>query len=143
MSDAVLMSLRPRFADAILDGWKTVELRRRRPSFSTGCAVLVYASAPAQQVLGWFQVAGVEAGSPTDLWRRFGREMAITKRELEEYLEGRELGYAIEIAQATRIKPRSLPLRAPQSWQYLHSTKTAHRALIRATSPPGLVHSTA
>jgi hypothetical protein len=33
MTPGVLMSIHPQYADAILAGTKTVELRRRRPSF--------------------------------------------------------------------------------------------------------------
>ena len=51
-ADGVLMSIRPQYAEAILSGEKTVELRRRRPSFSAGTTVLIYSSAPLQTRAG-------------------------------------------------------------------------------------------
>ena len=48
----VLMSIRPIYAEAIFDGIKTVELRRRRPSFVDGTRELVYLSSPQSEAPG-------------------------------------------------------------------------------------------
>jgi predicted transcriptional regulator len=48
----LLLSLRPRFADAILAGAKTVELRRRPINARPGTAILLYASRPMMAIVG-------------------------------------------------------------------------------------------
>ena len=42
----LLLSLRPRFADAILTGAKTIEVRRRPVNASAGTPISLYASSP-------------------------------------------------------------------------------------------------
>ncbi|SFO06949.1 ASCH domain-containing protein [Amycolatopsis rubida] len=58
------MSLRPRFAEAILDGTKTIELRRTRVSAPPGTKLVLYASAPTMAVVGIATLIGIEIASP-------------------------------------------------------------------------------
>ena len=68
---ALVLSLRPRFADSILDGRKSVELRRQRVSPSLGTPVLLYASAPVMAVVGTARVAEVHVDEPDCMWHQF------------------------------------------------------------------------
>jgi hypothetical protein len=71
----LLLSLRPQFADAILSGTKTVELRRRPINAQSGTPILLYASRPTmairasrskhQFVTYNDHVAGVQVAPPT------------------------------------------------------------------------------
>lgn len=118
-----LLSIHPRFADAILSGDKRVEFRRRAPSTLTH--VIVYATAPVQQIVGWFRVGGVEAETPSILWERFGSVGGVAAAEFSSYYDDCELGTAIRVAQVTRLD-RPLPIDAvgrgakpPQSFRYV------------------------
>jgi len=53
---AFLISIRPRFAEMIFSGSKTVELRRVCPKVSVGDLALVYVSSPAMELRGSFEV---------------------------------------------------------------------------------------
>ena len=48
----LLLCLRPRFAEAILSGAKTVELRRRPINTQPGTPILLYASSPTMAIVG-------------------------------------------------------------------------------------------
>lgn len=85
----VLLSLRPRFADALLNGTKTVEVRRRPMRLDAGTLCLLYASAPIHALTGAIIVASVDHGAPSELWRRHGPRMALTRDEYHDYLDGR------------------------------------------------------
>jgi len=124
------MSIRPRFAEAILDGKKTVELRRRRPSLPVGVRVLIYASSPTQHVIGWFETGSVIADRPTVLWEMVRDRAGVSRAEFRAYFAGCELAHAIEISAAERLSPMALGMRPPQSWQYLHATNRQHRGLL-------------
>jgi predicted transcriptional regulator len=52
-------SIKPVHSDAIYDGSKTVELRRRFPLVRPGTPVVVYNSSPTMEVSGEFCVASV------------------------------------------------------------------------------------
>jgi predicted transcriptional regulator len=125
------MSIRPRFAEAILDGEKTVELRRRRPSLPVGARVLIYASSPTQHVIGWFEVGNVVAERPTALWEKVRDRAGVSRQEFRAYFAGCDLAYAIEITATERVSPVALPMRPPQSWQFLDGTNRRHRGLLR------------
>jgi len=125
---ALLVSIRPRFAQQIFAGTKTVELRRIRPRVQAGDLVVVYASGEQKALVGAFQIAKVYAASPNSIWRRFGTKTGITKAELDIYYSGLETGFAIEVERTWRL-PAPVDLaalrrqrggfHAPQSYRYL------------------------
>jgi predicted transcriptional regulator len=127
----VLMSIRPAYAQAILDGTKTVELRRRRPSFAPGTRVLVYSSAPHQQLQGTFEVGCIIADEPDALWEKVGDRAGIDREAFDTYFEGCSAAYAIEVENPKRIKPARLSIRPPQSYLFLRSREQRHRSLLR------------
>src|ERR1039458_7312914 len=67
---AFLISIRPRFAEMIFAGSKTVELRRVCPKVSVGDLALVYVSSPAMELRGSFEVGKILTASPSALWRK-------------------------------------------------------------------------
>jgi predicted transcriptional regulator len=122
----LLISVKPQYAEAILDGTKTVELRRTRPSLPDGSLVLLYSSTPTRAVVGWAQLMRVQAGSPEDIWQAIGDAAAIDQATFDAYFHGAEAAYALEldeVVEATRPVPlsviRSIGVQPPQSWRYL------------------------
>ena len=118
-----LLSIHPRFADAILGGQKQVEFRRRAPSSLTH--VIVYATAPIGRIVGWFRVSGVEAEAPSILWERFGEMGGIGPEEFARYYRECEIGSAIRVAEVSRLE-RPVTIDAvgagvtpPQSFRYV------------------------
>ena len=130
MPSSVLMSLRPPYADAILAGRKTVELRRRRPSFSPGTTVLIYSSSPDQHVLGTFEAGEVTARAPDQLWPLVRGRAGVTRREFDAYFTGCEMAYAIEVRRPQRVEPAPLGIRPPQSYLFLRGADRRHRKLL-------------
>ena len=57
----IVLSLKPRYAEAILSGAKTVELRRIEPKLSVPTRALIYASTPVKALLGTCIVERVTA----------------------------------------------------------------------------------
>lgn len=131
MVSDVLMSIRPVYADAILSGGKTVELRRRRPSFAVGTRVLIYATSPEQRVWGEFEVGGVVEDAPAALWHTVAHRAGIDRATFDAYFGGSETAYAIEIVNARRIAPTPIPIRPPQSYQFLDPKRLRHRTVMR------------
>lgn len=121
----LLMSIQPRFADAILDGTKTVELRRRPPRDHPG-VVIIYGSGAAKAVLGVAQLKEVHTSTPDDIWKKFGSTAGVTRAEFNEYFEGSETASALELTHPHRSgddvplsRLRELGLEPPQSWRYV------------------------
>ena len=125
---ALLLSVRPEFAERIFDGSKRVELRRRCPRIRPGDMVYIYVSSPVRALAGQFIVQRVLSLGVDDLWDVVRERAGVTQEEFEEYYKGAVLGYAIFIAESSRL-PRPIGLATlrriwggfepPQSFAYL------------------------
>lgn len=125
MPTRVLLSVKPRFADAILDGKKTFEFRRavfRRANVRT---VVLYASSPTSKVVGEFTVDEVLSLELDALWKSTRNGGAIDREYFYRYFEGRSAGYALKVKCPRRYRS-PLCLRRdfgiecpPQSFRYL------------------------
>jgi predicted transcriptional regulator len=119
-----LLSIHPRYAEAILDGEKLVEFRRSRFAEDVS-VVVVYATQPVGRVIGWFEVEDIVEGSPRGLWRRFSSCAGIERAAYLAYFDTAERAFGIRVRRAVRLKrPRLLTEllpnpRPPQSFQYL------------------------
>jgi len=119
-----LMSIHPVYAEAIFDGAKTVEFRKRRLAADIK-TVIVYATAPVSRVLGTFNIDEIVEDSPTAIWSRYGKHGVIERTAFFSYYEGKETAVAIIVEEATSFD-EPLPLNevepsstAPQSFAYL------------------------
>ncbi len=119
-----LLSIHPRHANAILEGRKRVELRRVPVSMDTS-HVIVYATAPTQAILGWFEVEGIDLAAPTRIWNQHQSWCGVTRREFRDYFAGARQAAAIRVGRAHRLDDAlSLDVlrnvkRPPQSFQYV------------------------
>jgi predicted transcriptional regulator len=105
----LLLSLRPRFAEAILDGTKTVELRRTRLSAPNGTLLILYASTPVMAVVGTAVLTERDTDTPHQIWRRHHSNLALTKAEYDAYLLGAEVATAVTVASPERLsKPHTV-----------------------------------
>ncbi len=112
MTDAIF-SIKPYFADAILDGSKTVELRKVAPKRPVERA-WIYATAPVMLITGHFKPGQIRDATHEDR-----KHALISDLDADEYA-------AIEILEPVAlenpINPRDLGLSylwiSPQSWRY-------------------------
>ncbi|MYB10905.1 MAG: ASCH domain-containing protein [Acidimicrobiia bacterium] len=136
-SRMIVLSLRPRFAEAILAGTKTVELRRTRPRIEVPTRALLYATTPIRALLGTCIITEVRSADLTALWREYGSSSELSHSEFKHYFDGLDVGTALTLAhqqpldrmvplQDLRANPRGF--RPPQSFAYVDA-KTGHRLL--------------
>ena len=106
----IVFSIKPDYCDKIVSGTKTVELRRRFPaSILPGTTALIYATSPTRALLGIAEIGDVHHVAPREIWDTFSKRAGITRKEFNNYFEGVERGYAIELRRARRL-PRALEL---------------------------------
>lgn len=126
---ALFLSIKPRFAALILEGTKTVELRRVSPAVEEGHLVLLYASSPQRELVGTCRVVDVEADSINAIWDRHGDRTGVTQAEYGRYFDGAQRAVAIVLSKPSRLsEPRSLKelrgwlggFQPPQSFRYLN-----------------------
>ena len=101
-----LISIKPQYADAILDGRKTVELRRGRVKIGPGSRLWIYSTLPRGQIEGVAVVDGVVTGSPATIWKRYREQACISKQEFDSYADGRDVMSAILIREVIRTEQK-------------------------------------
>ena len=132
LSKTALISIRPEHAEKILSGEKRLEFRR---SWATQPLerLLIYSTAPRQQIVAVATIKRTIVGSPTALWasaRRIGG--GITRSQLFRYLRGTRKAVALELSEITPfgdgIGPSTIfghGFRAPQSFRYFREHEEA------------------
>ena len=101
---SIILSIKPRFAEAILDGSKTIELRRSMPKhLNEGGLVLLYSTFPVKAIVGAFEAKRIWREPIHELWCSAKTTSLLTKSEFLEYFCGVEEGVAISVARTWRI----------------------------------------
>jgi predicted transcriptional regulator len=129
----LLLSLRPRFAEAILSGAKTVELRRRPVNAQPGTPILLYASSPTMAIVGTARLRGVHTLTPNTAWRTHADRLSLTRAEFYAYLDGSPRAHLLLLHQVCVLnEPLYLhqlrqegQFQPPQSFRYVTSSDPA------------------
>lgn len=122
---AILLSVKPKFADLIVEGSKLVELRRTVPAQAVG-TIAIYSSSPVQGIVALADVKETIEASPSKLWSiAKDNGGGLTRAELIAYFEPKKTGFAIMLHNVRvynkPVKPERIfkSFTAPQSFRYL------------------------
>jgi predicted transcriptional regulator len=126
---AILLSVKPRFAELILSGAKKVEFRRTWAAKPVGLAV-IYSSSPVQRIVGIVGINGTFVASPPKVWTKcLPLGPGLQRKELMEYFAGKDEAYGVLLGEVT-LPPKPVPpkslfkgFRPPQSYRYLSATE--------------------
>ena len=108
MSSAAVLSIKPQYASQILAGTKTIELRKSSMGLIAGDIVLVYSSAPEQQISFWFQIRVIETLPVDSMWKRYQDVLGIEFDDYEAYFTGVEYATALHVGKVQPVRPVSL-----------------------------------
>ncbi|MBX3100121.1 MAG: ASCH domain-containing protein [Salinibacterium sp.] len=127
MTKVLFLSVKPRFARAILEGRKTVEVRRKFPEVPAGTVIVLYSSSPERAVLGTVRLKQMTRVDSSEVWELYSMEIALPQDALAEYLHG-----ALESTLLEVENPETWPIpvtlgalrkvlgvEPPQSFRYL------------------------
>lgn len=142
MTRTLLLSVRPRFAQALLQGTKTAEIRRRFPDVSAGTTVVIYSSSPEKAALGTMRVRSFIRSTAADIWNDYSTVIGIDEAELTDYLDGATECSVIELddpqiwANPVPLDElrRVLHLEPAQSFRYLNGRQFARLVDLAASS---------
>lgn len=120
----VLLSIKPQFADKILNGEKRFEFRKTIFRNNNVTSVIIYASSPMQKVIGEFDISEIYEMEPGALWKETANHSGISKEYFDKYFQGKMKGFAIKVGRMTKY-PKPLALTdlgvktPPQSFCYI------------------------
>ncbi len=131
MASKILISIRPEYVRAILDGTKKYEYRRIVPASASRVSgsssisgMVIYETAPVKAVVGEADICGIISLPVEELWEITQEHAGISKAAYLEYFKGCSMAHALQIGSA-RAYERPVTLaelgitHAPQSWRYL------------------------
>lgn len=110
MTDAAdaIISIHPSYADAILAGAKTIELRRRIPALTIGSRLWIYATRPTAAVVGVVTIQEVAKASPSTIWKTHRSGAGVDRASYRAYFKGAQEAVAILLTAAERVGPISI-----------------------------------
>lgn len=122
---AVLLSIKPEFAEKIFNGTKKYEFRKaifKQPDIRK---VIVYASSPVKKVIGEFLIDGILCDTVDVVWSETHQDAGITQQFYQSYYKNHNRAYAIKVGDTIKYKEfRDLTdyniMTAPQSFTYIH-----------------------
>ena len=119
----LMLSIKPKFVQAIFEGTKKYEFRTREPQKKVE-EIIIYETAPTSKVVGSFKVKAVHVGMPQEISKLTRGFTGLTGKEYWEYYRSKDKAVAFEIGELVRFdKPKSLSdygvKAAPQSYVYL------------------------
>lgn len=119
----VILSIKPQYAWAILNGEKKVEFRKNLFKKKVN-KVFIYSSAPDQLLIGYFSVKHIDIDSPLRLWKKYAAVGCIEKKDFFNYYLNKPQGISLIIDEVVKFKKPIEPSRIfekfypPQSYQY-------------------------
>ena len=114
-----LMSIKPRYAEAILCGRKSVEIRRVHFRAAQGDIVLIYATKPVGSIIGYFSIDSIHFEDIDRIWATYGDKTGLSYTEYRKYVEGCKRACAIVVSKSHSVSGKKLAdihLRIPQSY---------------------------
>lgn len=121
----VLLTIKPKYVKAILEGEKRFEFRREIFKHREVNRAYIYASSPVKKIVAMFEIGDILEDDPVHLWDSVKDYAGINDLDFFQYFKGKSKAYAIEIQHLQKfdhpIDPRkSLPgFVPPQSFCYL------------------------
>jgi predicted transcriptional regulator len=124
----IILSIKPEFCDALLQGKKSYEFRKRIFKKRDGIEhVFVYSTYPIQKIVGAFTIDSILHDNPQTLWKKCKDGAGISKEFFFSYFGTHSKGYAIKVDEILRfepIDPKSVvpDFNPPQSFCYTNHT---------------------
>lgn len=104
MINHALISIHPHHVQNIVDGIKTVELRRTNLHLKPGQQLWIYSTAPVSRIEVVVSVRSVHRLAPSSIWRKFGSQAAINREEFDLYVGERIKLTAIELGNVRKLR---------------------------------------
>lgn len=120
----LLLSIKPKYVDAIITGTKTVEYRTRTRKDKEVTTVLIYRSGDLKKVVAEFTIGGIIEGTPQEVWERTKTIGGVEEKDYFRYFSNKDRAYAYQICNLV-VYSKPIPLcslgvdKAPMSFMYI------------------------
>lgn len=136
----LIISVKPKYAEKILKGEKTIELRKCAPQkVGKNDYILIYVTAPVKELWGIYKIENIIKESPNTLWTNFGEKTGITELEFNNYYKETSRAFGIELIEVKNLLKHSIKLEnlknlipgfmPPQTYSYIDTNLINYKSL--------------
>lgn len=100
----ILLSIKPEYANKILDGTKKYEYRKRIARNLTG-TLLIYSTAPEMKIVAEVEILNSLSAAPSVLWEQTKNDAGISRKKYRSYFHGCKKAYAYELGDVEIFDP--------------------------------------
>lgn len=127
MKKYLFLSVKQEYAERILEGTKTIELRKSKPNVSPGDYVILYCTSPIKAIVGLATIQDVIVHSPQMMWQLYSKVLGIGKVDFLNYYGASERAVGIKLGEVVRLSnkidlntiKKQLPaFTPPQTYKY-------------------------
>lgn len=121
----VLLSVKPEYAEKILEGKKKYEFRRSIFKRNDIDKVYIYSTSPISKIIASFEIEKILKDSPEMIWKQCQKYGGISKKDFFAYFNNSDSAYAIKIGDVDSFTEPIDPyhiiqnFKPPQSFYYL------------------------
>lgn len=135
----VLISIQPDFVAKILNGKKTIELRKKPFPANGGVRVWIYTTNPTSAIEASAFVENVDCDSPDNIWKRYQHKCGVSRADFDAYFAGATEAYGISITRPRKLQKKvkldelkqlSGGFTPPQYYRYVEHHTALFDALI-------------
>lgn len=125
----VLLSVEPKYANAILSGTKKYEFRRTIFKRNDINRVYIYSNSTVKKIVGSFGIDRIIEDTPQEIWKMCRKYGGISEEDFFRYYKGSKKAYAIKIKNLHRFHEPKDPyflfdgFTPPQSFYYFSGLK--------------------
>ena len=99
----VLISIQPDYVSKILNGKKTIELRKKPFPLNGGVRIWIYSSGPTSAIEATAFVSHVDVDTPENIWNLHKNRCGISREDFDAYFLGSTEAYALHIVEARKL----------------------------------------
>ena len=120
----VLLSIKPKYADKIIEGEKKFEFRKTRLCKERIDDIYIYSSSPVKKIIGKITINKILEGHPKKIWELCHKYSGLTEEEFFSYFAGKEIAFALVIEEVEQFNEPIDPyakfdgFMPPQSYRY-------------------------
>jgi len=126
---SIILSIKPKFTDLILNGQKTIEMRTKiGKKFMNEQDVVIYSSSPKKAIVAIAKIKQIENLDKYLIEEHHLKKVCISRDFFNEYMKNRDTCYLIELKDLKKLKSplmlddlRKEGFIAPQSFCYASS----------------------
>ena len=112
MEQILILSIKPKYADKILNGSKTIELRKSLPKkVGKGSPLLIYVTTPKKSIQAICEIDDIVDSTPNELWEIVKEKAGISKKEYNSYYSTNKRASAIFLR---NVEPFEIPISLSQ-----------------------------